>query len=108
MGQRAGKLDRQIVIQTFTSAAANEFGEQTKTWQTFATVWAELKPIRARERFQSTVLRAEKAQIFCIRYLSGLEATMRISYDGLFWNIRGITEIGRREMFEVIAEAEET
>lgn len=106
MTQRAGVLDRKITIET-PSTSSGEYGASTSTtWATWKQVYAQVRPVRANERFASSNLRAERSQIFVVRYLAGISEKMRIQYDNKAWNIRGLTELNRRESIEILAEAE--
>lgn len=102
---RAGDLDRKIVIQSFTETQ-DAYGAPVKTWAAFATVWAQVRPVRGREGFEAEQVAAQILATFRIRYLAGVLLTMRISYDGKVWNLRSINEIGRREGLEIEAEVE--
>lgn len=101
-----GRLDREITIESFT-VTRNELMEEVKAWSTFYECWAEVRPVRAQERYEDGNLRAERQKVFRIRWREGIGSTMRIRYDDLIWNIRGVTEIGRREGLDILAEAEE-
>lgn len=101
---RSGNLDRRIVIEK-NAASQNSFGEPEESWSTFATVWANVRPVRGNEQFASDQRRAERQSIFRIRYLSGLTEKMRISHDSAYYDIEGIIEIGRREGMEITATA---
>ncbi len=100
---RAGELDRKIVIQSATSAQ-DDYGQPTETWATFATVWAKKRDLRGDEYFAAKQMTAKVDAIFTIRWLEGVLTTMRISYDGQYWDIRSINELGRREGLELYAE----
>lgn len=100
---RAGKLDREIVIESATSTV-NAIGEPVETWATFASVWAEVKPLSASERFRSEARHSARVSTFSIRWLAGVLPTMRIKYENLYWRILGIAELGRRDGLEITAE----
>jgi len=100
---RAGELDRLIVIQSVT-VTKDASGGLVSTWGTFATVWAKKKDIRGEEYFAAQQSNARVDSIFTIRWLPGVLPTMRISYDGQWWDIRSINELGRNEGLELYAE----
>lgn len=99
----SGALDRKIIIES-TSESRGAFGEVTDTWATYATLWAQAIPISGKERLASDRTVAVRGYKFKTRWISGVTAKMRVSYDGEYWNIIGIAEIGRREGLEIIAE----
>lgn len=71
-----GRLRDRLTIQTYTnSIAAN--GETTKTWTTFATVYAEIRPISGRELEKAGKVQGELTHVIKIRYLSGVLYKMR-------------------------------
>ncbi len=98
---QAGRLDRKITIETPTDVQSGT-GVVTQTWATFATPWAEVRPVRGQERFAAAQVAGEIDQVFRIRWLSGVTRKMRISYDSLTWDIIDIAEIGRREGLEIL------
>lgn len=99
---RAGELDRRIVIETPTDTQ-DSAGGPTQTWATFATVWAKVIPLRGQEYFAANQNNTQVDSTFRIRWLSGVTATMRISYDGEYWDIQHIAEIGRQEGLDLLA-----
>ena len=101
---KAGELDREITIDkvTLTQSAS---GEAQETWTKFAGVWAKVTPLSASERFRAEGLHSFRVSVFRIRHLAGLLPTMRIQYEGIVWRITGIAELGRREGYDITAEA---
>lgn len=92
-----------IVIQSATETR-DDYGAVVQTWTTFATVWARKRDIRGSEQFDVQQVNPRIAATFLIYWLSGITEKMRISYDGQYWDIRSINEIGRREGLELYAE----
>lgn len=93
---RPGRMDRRVVIQQPT-ATKDDWNYDTIAWTTFATVWATKLDKGAGETVEVNRQTAINRTQFTIRYLSGVNATMRISYGGLFYYIVGVEELGRRE-----------
>jgi SPP1 family predicted phage head-tail adaptor len=100
---RAGELDRKIVIEAAT-ATRDAYGAETLTWATFVEVWAKKRDLRGDEYFTAQQMTAKVDAIFTIYWLDGLLETMRILYDGKYWDIRSINELGRREGQEIYAQ----
>lgn len=65
-------------------------GGFTKTWQTVATVWAEITPSRGRESFNHGVLEATGTHRIIIRYRDGITPVMRVVSGSRHFNIRSI------------------
>lgn len=87
---QAGKLDRKITIQNFTSTQSS-FGEPVQTWADYRTaIWAGVEPLTMREGFfaQQTGSKAETK--FVIRYTTGIEPMQRVVYKAQNWNIESV------------------
>lgn len=103
----AGKLDRKIVIQRFTSTV-DEYNEPVLSWSTLATRSASYEPISDGERFRASETAATASARFVIRYssaVSTLNPKDRLTFDGDTWQILHVKEIGRREGIEITAGA---
>lgn len=100
-----GKLDRRITIQQLVQGVGVEYGEPTESWADWATVWANVYPANGREFQDAAQMTAEADTQFQIRWVEGLEATMRISYDGRLYDIYRIDEVGRYSRLNIWAKA---
>lgn len=83
---RVGKLRHRLVIQTYTDAV-NAYGEPSRTWTTFATVFADIRPVSGREYLASDKVQAEVSTVIVIRYLDGLLPKMRCTNAGRTFEI---------------------
>ena len=99
---RAGAMDREITIEAVTETRTAT-GAVSKSWATFATVWAERRDVRASEQFKANREMAERATVWRIRYLPGLTEKHRINDGVQIWDIDAIAEIGRRDGLEILA-----
>lgn len=105
---RIGDLDRQIVLQTNTpTRSAQGSGAVVDNWTTFANCWAKVEEMNvgsgeeeARKK-QTAVARF----FFTIRFRSGVTTLLRVSYKGLFFDIKSVSEIGRKQFLRIEAEA---
>jgi SPP1 family predicted phage head-tail adaptor len=86
----AGKLRHRVVIQSRTQTQDENTGAVTIGWTDFATVWASIEPLSAREFIQSSAVQSDITARVVIRYLSGVDATMRILHRDAIYNIRGV------------------
>lgn len=92
----AGELDRQIQLQSFTSAP-NDYNEEIPSWSTYANVWAKMEFHTSTEATASARQYAEMGLYFTIRYRAGIEPEHRIIFEGATYRIIGRPrEIGRR------------
>ena len=100
---RAGKLDRSIKIQAFTSTV-NEYGTPIEAWTDFATVRAQIIEASTEEFQRAYGEGGTTVVVFRIRWLSGVTIEHRVVYEGHNLNIRDIKEIGRRKGLELRCE----
>jgi SPP1 family predicted phage head-tail adaptor len=100
---RIGKLDRRIVIEQQVTAK-DDWNYDYTTWTTYATVWANKMDKGATEREEVDRQTALTRTIWNIRYNSGVNATMRISFGGLYYYITGVEEVNRRQEMNVYTE----
>ncbi|MGP2493509.1 phage head closure protein [Mesorhizobium sp. PUT5] len=101
---RAGKLDRTITIQSFTSTV-DDYGTPVKAWTDVATVRAEVVQASTEEFIRGWGASDETVIIFRIRWLDGLSNADRCCHHGNTFNIKEIKEIGRRKGLELRCEA---
>lgn len=103
---KSGRLDRRITIEQYT-VTRDSYGGEPKSWSTWATVWAEKRDKKGREYLEQSGEHTERETVFKIRYQDGLSTDMRILCDGRYYDIIGLAELGRREGWEVITEAQQ-
>lgn len=100
---RAGKLDRLVTLQTFTSGRDADYGSETKTWTTLAQVWARVEGVSGREFFSARQTGAERTLRLTIRYRSDVTEKLRVLLDGgRTLEVHTLREIGRRRGLELI------
>jgi SPP1 family predicted phage head-tail adaptor len=100
----AGELDKQITLQA-PNGAPDDYGQAAPTYADVATVWASYKPAPLREYSASRAAEAAIDATFRIRWRTDLQATWRIRYGELVFDIESYAEIGRREGLEILARA---
>lgn len=92
---RIGRLDRRITIQR-RELATDSFGADVGAWVDVVTTWAGYEPISGAEQFAADQRYAAQLVRFTIRHRAGIEARMRVVYDGQVWDIQDVAERGRR------------
>jgi len=97
----AGLLNRRIRIEQATTAA-DAYGEPIKTWGVLDHVWAAVWPVSNIERFEAAQINREVEIRMHIHYRSDVTELMRILYDGEYYDIQGIKEIGYRGGLELL------
>lgn len=101
---RAGKLDRQIVIQRFTNTV-DDYGAPVETWTTLATVRAQIIQQSTEEFIRGYGATDDAIVIFRIRWIAGLTTADRVQFDSKNYNIRELKPIGRAEGLDIRAVA---
>jgi len=101
-----GKLDRRITLQGLTQTQG-EYGELIDTWADVATVWANAYAGAGKEFVAARQVNAEVSMQFQIRWMA-VSTTMRILYDGKYFDIVDIAEVGRRERLNIFAKARQS
>lgn len=90
MSIAAGRLRHSIQIEQKVTTRDPDTGAPITAWETFATVWAEVAPLSAKEFIAAQATQSEVSARITIRYRTGLDATMRILFRGQVYNIAGV------------------
>lgn len=93
---RAGKLDKIITLQRFTSTV-DEDGTPIETWADLATVRAQLVQSTTEEFMRGWGASSEAAIVFRIRHMGDITPADRVTYQGRAYDLKEIKELGRRE-----------
>ena len=86
---RAGDLRHRIVIQHQVEQQDPASGEVTTGWAVYATVWAAVSPLSARDLIAAQAGQSEASGRITIRYRPGVLSTMRILHRGQIFTIIG-------------------
>ncbi|MCP5018065.1 MAG: phage head closure protein [Ketobacter sp.] len=79
-------------------------GEVISVWSAFATVFAAYEPQSGKESQTEDQEQAFNTARFRIRYLSGVVPKMRILFDGRYFDIEAINDVGgRRKQLHIMA-----
>lgn len=77
------------------------------TWGGVVTVWAEVIPLNS-GRNETSFAYQQEARLrhrITIRYRDGIDASMRINFEGRYFNIRSVTDVAEgKTILEIIAE----
>ena len=97
-----GQLDRFVSIEQRVLGQDAATGAQTVTWSTFAAGWAKVDEMavstRLRdERMSGDVAVYGKPVQVTMRWLAGVDATMRVNDNGVLYQVIGVARIGRYE-----------
>jgi len=100
-----GKLDRRVTLQT-RGGAKDAYGQNIESWSEVATVWCDkIDVVRAASELDSAANQevTKRVSRFIIRYRSDIDGTFRLLFEGNYYLISQIAEIGRREGIEIVA-----
>jgi SPP1 family predicted phage head-tail adaptor len=99
------KLDRRITIQAKTTAL-DVNGDRMDTWTNLYTnIAANVKPTGGREMVAEHRMFETSSAMFMTRYFSDVCQQHRILYNGKYYNITSVNEIGRHDGLLITAEA---
>lgn len=99
---RAGNLDRTIRIDSYDTGLVDSYGTAAPDWTPLATLRAQMVQAGTDEFIRNGAV-DETVIIFRTRYLAGVTTAHRIHYDGRYFNIKELKEIGRRKGLELRA-----
>lgn len=102
---KVSEMRHLITIEQRTLTSDGRGGSE-ETWATFATAYAKITPKSAKEIWQSDKLDHRITHSLLMRYVSGVTADMRISFDSRIFHIKGIRDLEERKRFHEI-DAEE-
>lgn len=91
----AGNLTERISMQKPTATRASD-GAETITYITETTVWAERIKSSGREFYAAQKMNAEVAEVFRIRYRSGMDTRWRVGYGTRTLELTFVDDSGRR------------
>lgn len=89
---KAGRHKTEISIEQSSIVSMSAINEPVVTWSTWRTVFVQVDPIKGREAFEVNQRYSEQLYRFEGRFveLEGVDAKMRINFDGTLYNIRSI------------------
>ncbi len=96
---RAGDLRHRVTIKSKT-AARDDYGQETITWTTFATIWAAVEPMSGREYEAGQQLEAAVDTRIRIRYLAGVVPYMQVIFGSHTYDVQSVIHLKemQREM----------
>lgn len=101
---RAGTLQHRITIQKRVTGE-DEAGQPIDTWQTFAERSADVLPVKGREYVAATLAASLTTVRFLLRYLPGVDPSMRVLFRGDVYDIKAVLNEGTHDrMLTLVAE----
>jgi len=86
----SGKLRHRIDILNAVTGQDSMGGQNAGAGSSFATVWASVEALSARELFAAQQLTAQVSHKVTIRWLAGVQAKMTVSFDNRALQIVGV------------------
>lgn len=99
-----GSLNQKITIQISFSNTKQDTGEKNVGWTFFAHAWAKVQDNGGTEQLEGSQIMANDTVLFTIRYIQGIKPKMRILHNGMLYNIRSVSEIGRHRFLTLKTE----
>ncbi|MFS0736936.1 phage head closure protein [Sphingomonas sp. 1P06PA] len=103
---KSGELDRRLTILKF-GTAADSYGDDRPGYTEAATVSAKQRPSPGSERFSSAQTGAIAPMVFTVRWSSLTEDISpkdRVRCDGVEYDVRSVSPLGRRVALEIIGD----
>ncbi len=85
----AGKLDQRVTFQQ-KSVTKNAIGEEVVSWIDFATVWAEVRPVRGAEFYAANQMQQTLDMRVFVRQRADLTNDMRMIWKAQPYDITGL------------------
>lgn len=99
----AGKLDRLVTFERLTETVRPS-GAVAKTWAPFLTVRAQVQDLSAEDAPAGFGTTENQALVFLVRWNPAQITTSdRVTYAGRSFDVRQITDLGRREGWKLVA-----
>jgi SPP1 family predicted phage head-tail adaptor len=99
-----GRLNKRITIEQ-QSTTYDAVGQLVESWSTFATVWANIKHNSGAETIKSDAITSTVRASFRIRYLQGVDAGMRVTYQSSLYRITAVLpHVGDKRYLDIVAE----
>lgn len=100
----AGKLRHRVTIQSPTETTSTVSREKLVTYADAETVWAQVRPLTARELLQASRPVTVQTYVVSMRFWSGLTSRHRLTWEGKTLAITGVTDVdGRGIEHQVLA-----
>lgn len=100
-----GKLRYKITIENVTETIS-DIGETVEEWIEFATVWAEITPLRGREYWASKQTTSEITGKIRIRYLTNITSKMRVKFGERIFDIEAVLNTNERKIETILLVSE--
>lgn len=98
MSTTIGKMRYPLQLQT-ASYTADSGGGSATTWTTTATIYGDINPVRAEEKYRQGQVQESVTHEVYVRYRAGLTTANRLVYDNRTFNVKGVINVDERKRF---------
>lgn len=99
---------RNLVIIEQVFETQNASGDIVNAWQSFAEVWAAMKPLTGREYFSARQTAATITGRIRIRWLGGITTKMRVRFGQRLFDIQAVLNAEERGVYADLMVLERT
>jgi SPP1 family predicted phage head-tail adaptor len=92
----AGRLRHRVTIETPTRTVNATSGEKIPAFNATATVWAEVKPLTAKEQIRAGQTDVNATHVVSMRYRTDVTEQCRLNFGGRILNITGVVNVEER------------
>ena len=103
---KIGRLRHKIIIEKPTETTSDT-GDVIQSWADFATVWAEVTPLKGREYWASKQTTSEITGKIRIRYLDGITPKMRVKFGSRIFNIEAVLNPDEKKIETILLVSEQ-
>lgn len=96
-----GQMTERVRVEQPTEVR-NRFGESVQSWATYAERWASIEELSSREFLSQGQQQTEITHRVRMRYLDGMEPTMRLVWRDRTLEIVSLLEHGNRSRHELL------
>lgn len=103
---KIGRLRHKIIIEKPTETTSDT-GDVIQSWAEFATIWAEVTPLRGREYWASKQTTSEITGKIRIRYLDSITPKMRVKFGSRIFNIEAVLNPNEKNIETILLVSEQ-
>jgi SPP1 family predicted phage head-tail adaptor len=96
-----GQMTERVRIETAVESR-NSVGETVQDWSHFGDRWASVETLSSREYLAQGQQQLEVTHRVRMRYVDGMEPTMRLVWRGLILEIVSLLDYGNRSRHELL------
>lgn len=104
MAIKAADLTDRITIEQ-RETGSDDWGQPAETWQVVAVLWASVRYLSGLSAIKAGADVSIRKASIRIRHRTGLDAGMRVLFDGKTFDIQAVLPDGKRLFVDLVCEA---